>query len=178
MSIATGVSGDEKINCHNNFHDIKFSRADRVLPLLTVNSNLKVHDTTVPIDPLLLFQRISVVKRTNEELRIYLEYELAPFPVSLFDEAGMRKTNKSAFYDNFQPLELEPDLNNVTYGAICQAYINYVQKHFSSNSIIVFDGYENTRNSVKAMEQLRRSSKSLSADIYFDEQMVATVSQE
>ena len=45
---------------------IKFSRADRVLSLLTVNSNLKVHDTTMPIDSLLLFQRITVMKRTNE----------------------------------------------------------------------------------------------------------------
>ena len=53
-----------------------------------------------------------------------------------------------------------------------------MQNHFGSNSIIVFDGYENISNSMKAMEQLRRSSKASSVDIYFDEQMVATVSQE
>jgi hypothetical protein len=68
--MVSGVTGDEKINCHDTnrigniamkkkigqtFFDIKFSRADRVLPLLSVNSNVKVHNKTVPIDPLLLF---------------------------------------------------------------------------------------------------------------------------
>ncbi|KMQ87541.1 hypothetical protein RF55_13145 [Lasius niger] len=188
MSIATGIIGDEKINCHNahnigttamekkignNFNDIKFSRADRVLSLLTVNSNVKVRDTTVPIDPLLLFQRISVMKRSNKELRDYLQYELAPYPVSLFDELGMRKTKKSSFFDNFTPSQLQPDFENVTYvvdggfllhrvvwhqnetfDSICTTYVNYVQKHFGSNTIIVFDGYNNSNNSVKAMEQL------------------------
>lgn len=85
--------GNENINCHNaqnictiamgkkigqTFRDIKFSRPDRVLSLLTVNSNFKVHDTTVHINPLLLFQRISVIN--------YLQYKLAPYTVLLFDE--------------------------------------------------------------------------------------------
>jgi len=55
MSIATGVTGDEKKNCHVawsvgmagidkkigcTFGDVKFQRADRVLSLLTVNSTI------------------------------------------------------------------------------------------------------------------------------------------
>ncbi|KAL6438744.1 hypothetical protein ACFW04_004618 [Cataglyphis niger] len=145
MLIATGVTGNEKINCHdackietarmeqkigNNFNDIKFRRADRVLPLLIVST----------IDPLLLFQRISVMKKTNEKLRTYLEYELAPYPVSLFDETGFLLHRVVWHQDE-------------TYDAICQKYIHYT------------------------MEQLRRSTKSSSVDIYFEE-MVATVSQD
>jgi len=212
MSIATGVTGDEKINCHvawsvgmagmdkkigSTFGDVKFQRTDRVLSLLTVNSTIKIHDTETAVDPLLLFQRIIVIKRTNEELRNYLEYELAPYPLSLFDEAGMRKTTKSLFYDNFEIVKSPPDFQNATYvidggyllrkvvwdmnqtyDDICVKYVDYVQNHFGSNSIVVFDGYENTSNSVKAMEQLRRSSKSSSVDICFDKQMTVTVSQE
>lgn len=101
------------------FGDIKFLRADRVLPLLSVNSNVKVHNKAVPIDPLLLFQRICVMKRSNEELQTYLAYELAPFRVLLFDEKGMWKTKKSALYDSFKSLtpEQKQDLNfeNGTY---------------------------------------------------------------
>jgi hypothetical protein len=44
---------------------------------------------------------------------------LAPFPVSLFDEKGMWKTNKSALYGSFKllPPEQEQDLHfeNGTY---------------------------------------------------------------
>jgi len=71
MSIASGIIGDDKINCYNayeiglismnnmigqHFHNIKLKRANRVLPLLTVTSSVKVHDIKVAIDPLLLFQ--------------------------------------------------------------------------------------------------------------------------
>lgn len=181
MSIASGVTGNEKINCHDasrigtvamqkkvgqTFYDIKFLRADRVLSLLSVNSNVKVHNKTVPIDPLLLFQRICVIKRTNDELRNYLAYELAPFPVSLFDERGMWKTKKSVLYDSFKSLtpeqEREIDFTdgiyvidggfllhrvvwhqNETFEAICTSYVNYVINHFGSNCFIVFDGYSN-----------------------------------
>lgn len=90
----------------STFGDVKFQRTDRVLSLLTVNSTIKIHDTETAVDPLLLFQRIIVIKRTNEELRNYLEYELAPYPLSLFDEAGMRKTTKSLFMTIFKFLNL------------------------------------------------------------------------
>ncbi|KAK4873122.1 hypothetical protein RN001_015151 [Aquatica leii] len=109
MLISTGVVGDEKINCHNvvkigkkamkeiignNFKDVKMKRASRVLFLPIVNSAVKIHNTIVPIDPVLLFQRIMIAKKDDDELTDYLEYELAPFPLALFDESGMRKTKE------------------------------------------------------------------------------------
>ena len=34
----------------------------------------------------------------------FLEYELSPYPLSLFDEGGMRKRRKSSFSDNFSKI--------------------------------------------------------------------------
>ncbi|GBN60056.1 hypothetical protein AVEN_141910-1 [Araneus ventricosus] len=68
ISIASGVVGDEQINCHNarkvgitsmtkmfgqTFNNIKLKRVDKVLLLLTISSAIKVHDEKVPIDHVL-----------------------------------------------------------------------------------------------------------------------------
>ena len=130
ISIANGVVGDEKINCHNardvgitsmtrmfgrTFNNIKLKRVDKVLPLLTISSAIKVHDGKVPIHPLLLFQRMSITKSFEDELEIFFKYELAPYPLSLFDVIRMRKRQKSALYDCFQCVNVEIDNTNTTY---------------------------------------------------------------
>lgn len=114
LSIASGVIGDDKINCHKarevgiasmskttgqTFNHIKLKRTDKVLPLLAVSSTVKVHDEEVPIDPVLLFQRMGVTKTFEDEIETFFAYDLAPYPLSLSDAAGMRKTMKSALYD-------------------------------------------------------------------------------
>jgi len=130
MSIASGIIGDDKINCYNayeiglifmnnmigqHFHNIKLKRANRVLPLLTVTSSVKVHDIKVAIDPLLLLQRISVTKQFEDHLQQVLQYELAPYPLALFDDIGMRKTKKSSLFDCFIPVYVELNPANDTY---------------------------------------------------------------
>jgi hypothetical protein len=57
-----------------------------------------------PINPETLFQRMCIVKQSNEELQEYLQYELAPYPMSLFSEEGMRKGTKSSLYKVFSPV--------------------------------------------------------------------------
>lgn len=42
------------------------------------------------------------MKKSEDELENYLKYELAPYPLSLFDELGTRKSTKSALYDLFE----------------------------------------------------------------------------
>lgn len=89
MSIASGVVGDKTINCHNvrevgiasmnkiigqTFNDIKLKRVDKVLPLLTISSTIKVHDDKVPVDPILLFQRMRITKTFGDELEQFFEY--------------------------------------------------------------------------------------------------------
>jgi len=39
------------------------------------------------------------MKKSDEEFEEYFEFELAPYPLSLFDEKGMRKSKKSSFHD-------------------------------------------------------------------------------
>jgi len=43
---------DKKIG--STFGDVKFQREGKVLSLLTVNSTVKIHDTNIAVDPLLL----------------------------------------------------------------------------------------------------------------------------
>lgn len=89
------------------FDSIKLKRSDRVLPLSSINSSIKVYDSKVSIDPLLLFQRICLNKKFADHLPEYLKYELTPYPTALFDNAGIRKTVKSKLYDLFEPISTE-----------------------------------------------------------------------
>lgn len=213
MSISSGIIGDDNINCHQayqvglismesmknlTFDNIKLKRANRIASLLMVTSSVKVHGEKVAIDPLLLFQRISITKQFEDNLQQYFEYELAPYPLSLFDETGMRKNKKSSLYELLEPVDGEVDYTNVTYiidggyllhrvlwnredtfDTIFDSYINYVRKHFGQNVIIVFDGYNDHENNVKASEQRRRyATASSSADILFDASMTVPTSQQ
>ena len=44
---------------------------------------------------------ISLITSSKHDMKKYLEYELAPFSLSLFAENGLRKNVKSHFYDEF-----------------------------------------------------------------------------
>uniref|UniRef100_A0A8D8XVK0 Uncharacterized protein n=1 Tax=Cacopsylla melanoneura TaxID=428564 RepID=A0A8D8XVK0_9HEMI len=116
MSIATGMVGDDTVTCYDAhrvgkevlakvvdvpFSEIKLTRKNRALPLSSVTLSIKIHDETVTVDPMLLFQRISI----NEDLVEFLNYEMAPFPLASFNENGMRKTVMSVLYTLFEPTE-------------------------------------------------------------------------
>lgn len=99
MSIFSGIVGNQSINCHrayevgmqsvesvvgNNFENVKFSRKNRVLSLKCVQASIKVNDESMIIDPLILFQRICLNISKKSDMKNYLKYELAPYPLSLF----------------------------------------------------------------------------------------------
>jgi len=78
MSIFSGQIGDDSINCHEaveigrvamesivgkHFSDVSLKRSSRVLTLATLNSSIKINGEVTPIDPQLLFQRISLTKK-------------------------------------------------------------------------------------------------------------------
>lgn len=206
MSLANGIIGNDNINCYdgynigvvsmNNmvgfkFDKFKFKHANRVLPLLTVKSSVKVHDCLVPIDPLLLFQRISLNKKFADNLPEYLKYELSPYPMALFDDEGIRKTNKSALFTCFKPIPTELDKSNVTYvidggfllhrviwhqndtfNSIFNKYIEYLKNHFGSNIIVVFDGYTDNSRNIKA------EVYSVPFEVIFNKTMKVPMSQE
>lgn len=90
-----GLKGLNKmVNMYENFEAITFKRKGKVIPLLAVNSSIKVGEETICLYPLMLFQRMCIAKKSKDEIKDYLKYELAPFPLSLFSEAGMRKGTK------------------------------------------------------------------------------------
>lgn len=142
----------------------------------------------------MLFQRIVITKKNVAELIEYMKYELAPFPLALFNEAGMRKTKKSEVFVESSEEPNHKDCTHVidggyllhrvvwhqnqTYESICAAYLGYVKRNFRARSVIVFDGYTDSSSSTKKTEQYCRSMKHSSVDIHFDATMVATVTQE
>lgn len=180
------------------FNNIKLKRADKVVPLLAMTSTIKVHEEKVPTDPVLLFQRMSITAAFQDEIEKYFEYELAPYPLSLFDNIGMRKTQKSAIYDCFEKVNIDINNTNViyiidggyllhrvvwdseeTFNVILDKYVQYVRRHFGSRVTVVFDGYDDCTRNIKAAEQRRRTlATSSSSDILFDELMIVPTSQQ
>ena len=184
MSIYSGIIGNESINCYKahdegmkvlqtyigkSFGSMKASLKNRVRSLCFMTSSIKIQDNVVAINPLLIFQRISLNLKNQEDMKNYLQYELAPFPLSLFDENGMRKTAKSSFYENFECLSPIPQINandiyvldggsllhrvvwqrNILVKEIINKYVRYVEQQYKK-AIIEFDGYpEDTSGSFK-----------------------------
>ncbi|GBL80608.1 hypothetical protein AVEN_225288-1 [Araneus ventricosus] len=86
---------------------------------------------------------------SDAELQKYFESELSPFPLSLFDEEGLRKTRKSVFYDLFSAssdvhftsacyvVDGGFLLHRVLWQAkesfsfILKKYVDYAKKHFN-----------------------------------------------
>ena len=160
MSISTGVIGDKTINCYKalevgqtlqnkmigkTFGSVKMERKSKVLSLRSVNSSIKINDDIATIDPLLIFQRISL-NISNKDMKEYLKSELAPFLLALFDN-------------------------------ILHKYVNYIIRHYTKNSIVIFYGYPDAL-STKSVERLRRTQKSIGREINFNIQTKITFAQE
>uniref|UniRef100_A0A1B6EQB8 Uncharacterized protein n=1 Tax=Cuerna arida TaxID=1464854 RepID=A0A1B6EQB8_9HEMI len=214
MSLSTGLVGDDRINCHNaeeigevgvanvvgkDFASITFKRKDRVKPLEVMTSSIPVEGESVLINPTSLFQRISIVKQSDEELENFLSYELAPYPLSLFNENGMRKGTKSALYKAFQASDQSLDLKNsivvvdggfllhrvvwgkgISFSNICNKYVNYVIANYDSTATVVFDGYPEVSivRGTKQYERNRRSRKHVSTTLDISDNLVPSISQE
>ncbi|KYM96907.1 hypothetical protein ALC62_12417 [Cyphomyrmex costatus] len=214
MSIGTGIIGNELINCHRadeigsqmmrniegkTFSSVSFKRKDKVQPLSIINSSITVESTQISIDPLLLFQRMCITKHSDSDMKNFLAFDLAPFPLPLFTVKGMRKGTKSSLYSAFTPLkDVQFGVNHAeiidggfllhkvvwgtvtTFKQICCKYVKYVQDHFGSNVCVVFDGYTTDLSvaGTKSCERLRRLRKLRCADFVFDENTIPTVAQD
>lgn len=120
---------------------------------------------------------------------------------SHYDETGqMRKTKKSILYDIFPSTLTSPynilDENvaivvdggflihrvvwplNVKYGNIFECYLTYVKRHYGTNCIVVFDGYKNSKNSIKSAERCQRQNIHKGTDVYLSNTMDVQTSQE
>lgn len=213
LSICSGVVGGAEVNCHmaqeigckrvkeitgKEFGNVKFKRKDKVRGLAT--ATVKVHNKQVVIDPLTIFQRLCITKQSDTDLKNHFTYELAPYPMALFSEEGMRKGNKSSFYSAFAPLPENVAIGERTFVVvdggyllhkvvwrrnssvmeIIATYITYTCNHFGKNISVVFDGYpeEGANKSTKTAERARRYAASTCSDIVFEESTQIKVPQE
>lgn len=90
LYIASGVVGDDKINWHKaredgiasiskltgqTFNNIKLKRIENALHLFAAGGTVEVHEELVPINPVLLLQRMSVTKTFEDEIEIFFAHE-------------------------------------------------------------------------------------------------------
>lgn len=140
------------------------------------------------------------MKHSDDDIKRYLEFELAPFPLSLFTPEGMRKGTKSTLYTEFEPSQtiIQPGqtalsvidggylLHKVVWGRlstfdqVCKKYVTYVQTNFPHDVKIIFDGYPNDANctGTKTAERMRRSKMHQTVEIIFKEDTIVKTSQE
>ena len=200
FSLATGIVADGSVNCDDALHigqcsmkkmtgkafsEVTLRRKDRVKSLAAMRNTVKVRGVNTVINPSLMFNRITCVLNTSEEMETFLRYELATQPPSLFADGQMRKTAKSSLGNMLKSMSVchttVPDdsvyvidggylLHAVvwpkpaTYQDVCNAYIAYISKHYHASATVVFDGYDGPP-STKSAEQNRRARIRTSADI-------------
>jgi hypothetical protein len=140
-----------------------------------------------------------IITQSDEKLKEYHKFELGLFPLSLFYNEGMRKCVKSSIYKAFSSFTDYINLGNIihvidggyllhrfvwhrneSFSSICANYVHYVQTHYGSNAIVVFDAYptDAANKNTKSAERLGRSRTHTCADVHFEESMVSTVTQE
>lgn len=115
FSISTGVIADDKINCHlageigadmvskmtnQSFSSLKFKRSERITPLAAMSRSITIESTRIPINTQTLFHRMILTKQSDTKLENCLQYELSPYPLSLFSEEGMRKEQDQSYTKN------------------------------------------------------------------------------
>ncbi|KAJ8890606.1 hypothetical protein PR048_010115 [Dryococelus australis] len=116
----------------------------------------------------------------DNDLRMYLEYELAPFPLALFNNSGMRMTTTKKDW-NPSNFDIVVDGGFLMHKVIwprgctvfntCEAYIKYVKSHYPGRSCcVIFDGCTNSLNSTNApvQEQWYRMKKSSDINLHLN----------
>jgi len=181
----------------SNFGDVKLKRSDKVRSLASIHKGITINKELVTVNTVTLFNRIICVVQTSHERSELFKYELAPKPLSLFDDISMRKSNKAelskVFEKKVSPLSQLPSerltfvidggflLHRVlwdipsTYSDICKMYVAHVVNKYSTHArpTVVFDGYGNIPNT-KDAEHARRISRGRSLDIIIDEAMACS----
>ncbi|XP_063542992.1 uncharacterized protein LOC134751504 [Cydia strobilella] len=168
-----------------NYQDVHYERSKCVRPL-SVDNSIQIEDINVPIEPDTILKRI--YETSNEKIQSFFEYELAPYPMSLFDDRGISEANKSSLFDQFLPVEITDGDNRfhvldgefllrkvtwkegATVSSISYSYVEYVKTHFK-NAIVMF-------GSNKASDTARRSKVKKSPIVEFQKDTVLTVDKD
>ena len=149
------------------YADCSIKRSDQITNLQSLYSNVNIGTEKVSIDPLMLFLRLIVLVERSPEKEIvdFFNYELTPYPMSLFKDGVMRTAQKSNLKNHLlnevSPVEAEDTVRIVDGGALlwcCEwktgEKFNEIFKRYSNFmknlgiQTVVFDGYRlSTKNS-------------------------------
>ena len=155
-----------------NILECLLKKSMQVHTLVELEKDIKIDSENVHVNPNVLFLRLVI-------LMLFFQFELTPFPTSLFMSFQMRKTNKAVLkhYLTFDIQESHPAPNSmfvqdgvallhrvkwltkVTYKDVVAQYLGYV-KNKSGQSNINFDGY-NADPSIKDHEHQRQAARTL-----------------
>ena len=196
-SISTGITSQSELTCDKAeeigediqlkldnvaFAEAKIKRNDRVKGLDSKTNNVSINNKDVAVNPTLLFNRLSALAGREENVAVYFEHELTPYPMSLFKDGLMRKPDKSSLKPLILPktCNIESPLSividggallhkvlwppSLTYRELLGHYVSSVRRRYGK-CCVVFDGYG--ASSTKDHEHLRRSAKIKSPDIQF-----------
>lgn len=215
MSLSSGLVGDQGVNCHmardigktalmnvvgENFQNVKFKRKLKVVTLSSAVRSVNVGNKQVAVDPLTLFHRLCVLKQSDEEMQSFFNYELSPFPMSMFSQEGMRKGTKSSFYAAFTPVDIENTqgkskfvvvdgghlLHKVvwpktsSFETVAARYVQYLDARYGQNVAVVFDGYpsEAEHKGTKSSERDRRAMAHSAPEVIFEENTIPQIPQD
>ena len=173
---------------------------NQVVTLGLKSSSVKIDGDKIQIDLQLLFQRLTTVIQSSDELESAFKHELCSYPSALFDSSLLLlEADKPALADAIWKacecdvsahipndgiqhvldggalLHRIPWSRGCTYRDICHQYTEYVARKYR-NAIVVFDGYEST--STKDMTQQRRSKGNAGATVTFTADMTITMRKE
>ena len=154
----------------------------------------------IQIDPLLLFQRLTTVMQSSDDLELAFKHELCSYPPALFDSSLLlHEADKPALADAIWKiyesgvsadipddgiqyvldggalLQRIPWSRGSTYGDICHQYTEYVARNYK-DAIVVFDGYENMNT--KDMTHQRRSKGKAGATVTVAANMTTTMKKD
>ena len=102
-----------------SFATCLFKRKNQATTLQMLYSSMKIGDEKVTINPLTLFLRLVVMveRKPDQEVINYFEYELCPYPMSIFKDGVMRYSQKSKLksfmVSNISSIEDKPETKKI-----------------------------------------------------------------
>jgi len=83
------------------YGEITCKKADQIKPMAHLMTACSIGNETVVVDPIHLFHRLIIVGERESNLRQCFEFEMTPYPMSLFKNGVMRKPEKPSLYSEF-----------------------------------------------------------------------------
>jgi hypothetical protein len=168
------------------YSEVSIKKADKVVTLSQIGTVSAPRSKQVNIDATVLFSRLVVIMSRCTDIASYFSFELTALPTSLFKDSFMRKADKAQLkneliqsvdeiaaveencmyvLDGGHLLHKVKWQKAVPYSDIVQQYVDFVRKHYGTNTAVVFDGYCNGP-STKDHEHKRRASTCAPDNVY------------